>query len=158
MRMSSGADGFLRLVQRLAANDPARSPSAAVRALFAIRWRMGALFGWDSPATGLGSRVPTLRDRLPDDLREAPAGPEFVALPFRSLYLLDDEFAAEIANETVHAVVHLGNVRDESGAPRVEMAIYVKPNGLLGSVYLKAIRPFRHWIVYPAMLRAFERE
>jgi hypothetical protein len=38
--------------------------------------------------------------------------PDFDALPFRSLYLLDDEWAAEIANQTVHGVLHLGWVSD----------------------------------------------
>jgi uncharacterized protein DUF2867 len=33
----------------------------------------------------------------------------------------------------------------------------VKPNGLLGTGYLAAIRPFRHLIVYPQMLRDIER-
>jgi Protein of unknown function (DUF2867) len=33
------------------------------------------------------------------------------------------------------------------------MAVYVKPNGLLGSAYMAAIRPFRHLIVYPALFR-----
>jgi hypothetical protein len=46
--------------------------------------------------------VPTLRDRLPADLRDAPYGPDFDALPFTSLYLVDDEWAAEIVNRTVH--------------------------------------------------------
>lgn len=71
-----------------------------VRTLFAIRWKLGGLLGWDDPATGVGSMVPTLRDRLPADLRDASSGPDFHALPFTSLYLLDEEFAAEIANQT----------------------------------------------------------
>jgi len=29
----------------------------------------------------------------------------------------------------------------------------VKPNGLPGTGYLAAIRPFRHLIVYPALIR-----
>ena len=29
------------------------------------------------------------------------------------------------------------------------MAVYVKPNGPLGSAYMAAIKPFRHLIVYP---------
>jgi hypothetical protein len=37
------------------------------------------------------------------------------------------------------------------------MAVLVKPNGLFGSVYMAAIRPFRHLIVYPPMLREVER-
>jgi len=33
----------------------------------------------------------------------------------------------------------------------------VKPNGLLGSAYMAAIKPFRHLIVYPPMLREMGR-
>ena len=64
--------------------------------LFAIRWKLGELLGWDGPATGLGSRVPTLRDRLPADLHDASPGPDFDALPFSSLYMLDDDGSSEI--------------------------------------------------------------
>jgi hypothetical protein len=38
------------------------------------------------------------------------------------------------------------------------MAVLVKPNGLFGTAYMAAIRPFRHLIVYPAMLRGIARE
>ena len=110
---------------------PAQGSSRAVRALWSIRWKLGELLGWESPDAGLGSRVSTLRDRLPDDLRAAPSGPEFDALPFSSLYLLQDEFAAEIANRTVHGVLHLGWVPDERGGHRGQMAVLVKPNGLV---------------------------
>ena len=61
--------------------DPSQSSARPARALFAIRWKIGGLLGWDDEDTGLGSRVPTLRDRLPADLRDAPSGPEFDALP-----------------------------------------------------------------------------
>jgi hypothetical protein len=37
------------------------------------------------------------------------------------------------------------------------MAVYVKPNGRLGQVYMAAIRPFRHLLVYPPILREYER-
>jgi hypothetical protein len=81
----------------------------------------------------------------------------FATLPFSPLYLLGDECAAEIANETVHGVIHLGWVR--RGADyRGQMAVLVKPNRLLGCAYLAAIRPFRYLIVYPAMIRQLERE
>jgi hypothetical protein len=153
-----GPDDFPLLVQGLAAGDPAtQSPSRAARALWAIRWKLGELLGWDDPDAGLGSRVPTLRDRLPADLGEAP-GPQFDALPFSSLYLLDDEFAAEVANRTVHGVMHLGWVPDGAGGYRGQMAVLVKPNGLFGNAYMAAIRPFRHVIVYPPMMRELERQ
>jgi uncharacterized protein DUF2867 len=153
-----GPDDFPRLVQALAAGDTARVHSRAARALWTIRWKLGELLGWDRPDTGVGSRVRTLRDRLPADLRGAPSGPEFEALPFTSLYLLDDEWAAETANRTMHGVMHIGWVQDESGGYRGQMAVLVKPNGPLGSAYMTAIMPFRHLIVYPPMLRQIERD
>jgi len=152
-----GPDDFPRLVEAFASGDPSQSPSSAVRVLFAIRWKVGGLLGWDGPDAGVGSRVPTLRDRLPADLRDGPSGPEFDALPFTSLYLLDDEWAAEIANRTMHGVMHMGWVQDETGGYRGQMAVYVKPNGLLGTAYMAAIEPFRHRIVYPPMLREMGR-
>jgi hypothetical protein len=135
--------------------DPARSSSLAVRTLFAMRWKIGELLGWDEPDSGLGARVPTLRDRLPADLRDT-APPQLQALPFTSLYMTDDEFAAEIANSTMHGVMHIGLLADETGNHSGQMAVLVKPNGPFGTTYMAAIKPFRHLIVYPAMLREFE--
>src|SRR6059058_5755147 len=65
-----GPDDFSRLVRLAASLDPSHAPSRAVRTLFAIRWKAWELLGWDSLGAGLGSRVPTLRDRLPADLRD----------------------------------------------------------------------------------------
>jgi Protein of unknown function (DUF2867) len=152
-----GADDFPRLVRLMAASDPSRSSFGAVRALFAIRWKVGELLGWDGPDGGIGWRVPTLRDRLPADLARTASRPDFDALPFNPLYVTDDEMAAEIANRTVHGVMHLGWVPSEVGGYRGQMAVYVKPNGTLGEAYLLAIRPFRHRIVYPAMIRELGR-
>jgi hypothetical protein len=153
-----GPDDFPRLVQGFASGDPSQSPSHAVRTLFAIRWKVGELLGLDAQDAGLGSRVPTLRDRLPADLRQAPSGPDFDALPFASLYLLEDEWAAEVANRTMQGVMHMGWVPDGTGGYRGQMAVLVKPNGLFGSAYMAAIRPFRHLIVYPQMIRGIGRE
>ena len=151
-----GPDDFHLLVESIASGDTSDSPSRAARALWALRWKLGEIFGWDDERTGIGSRVATLRDRLPADLRDTPH-PEFDALPFKTLYLLDDEWAAEIANKTVHGVMHIGWVPDESGGYRGRMAVLVKPNGMFGNAYMAAIRPFRHLIVYPPMLKQIER-
>ncbi len=153
-----GPDDFPRLVEGMASFDPAQSASRIARALFAVRRKVGGLLGWDRPEAGLGSRVPTLRDRLPADLRETPSVPGSDALPSTSLYLTEDEWALEVANHTVHAVLHLGWVPDDSGGHHGQMAVLVKPNGLLGAAYMAAIAPFRHLIVYPGMLREIERE
>jgi hypothetical protein len=153
-----GPEDLSRLVQQFAEGDTSTNPSRAARLLFAIRWKVGELLGWDDPDAGHGSQRPTLRDRLPVDLRDAPTGPEFDRLPFTSLYLLDDEWAAEIVNRTVHGVLHIGWVPDGTGGYRGQMAVLVKPNGLLGTAYMAAIRPFRHLIVYPPLMRDIERD
>ncbi len=152
-----GPDDLPRLVRVLASSDPSHSASRVARTLFALRWRIGALLGWDGPDAGTGARVPTLRDRLPADLRDGPSGPAFDALPFTPLYLLDDEWAAEIANRTMHGVMHVGWVPDGAGGFRGQLAVLVKPNGFLGSAYMTAIRPFRHLLVYPALMRELGR-
>jgi hypothetical protein len=151
-----GPDDFQRLVTGLATADTMRDSSGAAHALWAIRWKAGELLGWDNPDAGLSSRVSTLRERLPADLRDAPPGPRLDSLPFTSVYQLDDEWAAEIANRTMHGVMHIGWVPDGTGGYRGQMAVLVKPNGLLGAAYMAAIKPFRHLIVYPSMMRRIE--
>jgi hypothetical protein len=149
-----GPDDLPRLVQWLASrDDPARaSAHRAVRALGAIRWKAGELLGWDDPDAGLGFRMPTLRDRLPADLQTAPPGPRFRALAFSPLYLLHDEWAAEIANRSVHGLMHISWVPDGTGGYRGQMAV-LEPNGLPGTGYMAVIRPFRHLIAYPLLTR-----
>jgi Protein of unknown function (DUF2867) len=154
-----GVDDFPRLVECLASRDaPSRTAaSPAVRALWALRWKAGQLLGWDGPDAGLGSRVATLRDRFPADLRDTPPGPQVRGLPFTPLFLLPDEWAAETANRTMHGVLHLGWVPDGTGGYRGQMAVLVKPNGLLGTAYMAAIKPFRHLIVYPVLIGEIQR-
>jgi Protein of unknown function (DUF2867) len=147
-----GRDDFARLMQLIASSDPSNSSSSAVRALFALRWKLGELFGWDESSAG------TLRDRLPADLRPSTPNPDFEALPFTTLYLTDNEWAAETANRTMHGVMHIGWVPDQEGSYRGQMAVLVKPDGLLGTAYMAAIRPFRRLIVYPSMMRELARE
>lgn len=152
-----GPDDFPRLLEALVSGRPSSRSRGASRALWAIRWKVGRILGWDGPDAGLGARVATLRDRLPPDLREAPTGPSLAGLPFSPLYLLDDEWAAEIANGTMHGVMHIGWVQDGDESWLGQMAVLVKPNGRLGLGYMAAIRPFRHRLVYPAMLREIGR-
>lgn len=53
----------------------------------------------------------------------------------------------------MHGVMHISWVADERGGFRGQMAVLVKPNGLLGNAYMAAIAPFRHLIVYPPVMR-----
>ena len=139
-----------------AITGPAAGPEPwPVRFLSAVRMRLGAALGWDDPATGVGARVPSLRDRLPDDLRDTPDPSG--ELPFAPLYALDREIARELANKTVHAVLHLGWVPTADGGHELRLAVLVKPSGLFGRAYMAAIAPFRYLIVYPAMIRRWEQ-
>ncbi|MFF2554136.1 DUF2867 domain-containing protein [Nocardia sp. NPDC058058] len=152
------ADDFPRLVRQLTEGTGAHR-SRIVRILFGLRWRLGRLFGWDRPDFGVGTGVPTVRDRLPADLRSAPPGPDLHTIPFTSVYLTDNEWASESANRTVHAMLHIGWVPDErTGRYHGQMAMLVKPNGVLGAAYLAAIRPFRRLIVWPSMIRMIGRD
>ena len=149
-----GPDDFRELIRLMATFDPGET-SPAVRALFEIRWTIGRVFGLDRQETGLGTRVHSLRERLPADLADTPS--DFDAHLFTPLYITDDEFALEIANQTVHGVMHVGWVPDGTGGHRGQMAVLVRPNGVLGVAYLAAIAPFRHLVVYPLMMRGIGR-
>jgi len=151
-----GPDDFPELVRLLTEGDPAKGLPGIARLLWNLRFKVGERLGWDDSNAGVGSRVPRLRDRLPDDLRDGPSGPVFESLPFTSLYLLEHEFAAEIANQTMHGVLHLGWLAHEDGGYRGQMAVLVKRNGVLGSAYMAAIKPFRYLVVYPAAMRQIE--
>jgi hypothetical protein len=153
-----GGPGELpRLVSQIATSKfPPEGAPRLVHALWELRWKIGRLLGWDKRDAGLGARVASLRDRLPPDLRAAPAGPDLA--PLSSVYLLDDEFAAELANRTVHSIMHLGWVPDGTGGYRGQMAVLVKPNGRFGTAYMAAIKPFRYLFVYPALMRWIERD
>lgn len=129
--------------------------SAPARLLFWLRFKLGTLLRLDRGPSGLGTRVPSLRDRLPEDLRDAV--PPSQGSDFTLLYERENERAMEIANSTMHGIVHIGWVPDGRGGWRGQLAILVKPNGRFGSAYMAFIKPFRHLIVYPAVGRAWER-
>ena len=152
-----GPDDFPRLVQMVSTFEEAQQRVSLVGMLFAIREVLGQVFKWDGPDATADPTRPSLRGRLPADLRDAPSTVN-PAMGFTPLYQLDDEWAAELINRTVHGVIHLGWVPDGAGGYRGQMAILVKPNGLLGHAYMAAITPFRYLIVYPRMLKGVGRK
>lgn len=166
-----GAEDFSTLLELVGSIDPGRSESRATRVLWQTRDRLGGWLGLgrirvqadggpDAPAGKLpipGTGETSLADRLPDDLRDTAADADFGSLPFTPLYRTDSEFAAEVSNQTVHGVAHLAWVDQGEGRYQGQMAVYVKPRGLFGQGYMALIKPFRYWIVYPALMRQFER-
>ncbi|GGT85648.1 MULTISPECIES: DUF2867 domain-containing protein [Streptomyces] len=153
----AGPDDFPAMLTAMRVSGGLARQPLPVRFLFAVRWKLGALLGWDKPAAGFGARVVSLRDRLPGDLRDAPRGEDSDAMPLRGVYELPTESARELANKTVHTVMHLGWVQGADGDHELRMTVLVKPNGRWGRIYLAAIAPFRYVVVYPALTREWER-
>ncbi len=170
--VEGGADDFPALLELVASLDPAQSDSRAGRALWRLRDLLGAWLGIGRttiPADGAppapvgelpipGSSETSLAERLPEDLR-GTATADDLAKPslFSPLYRTEVEAAAEISNQTVHGVMHLAWVDRGAGRYQGQMAVFVKPRGRLGQGYMELIKPFRHWIVYPALMRQLER-
>ncbi len=155
-----GAEDFATLLEVMASLDPADAESRATRALFSIRLRVGGWLGLDdapSPLAIPDDTETTLSARLPEDLRNTAAGPDLSSYGFLPLYRTDVEWAAELSNRTVHAVMHLAWVEQGEGRYQGQMGVYVKPRGGFGSAYMAMIAPFRHRVVYPALMREIER-
>ena len=158
---------FASVLDMVTRSDPINADSAATRFLWAVRDRLGNWFdlGRISTAAGTEKRLPipgtrefTLADRLPNDLRGSADGVHFDHLPFVPLYRTEDEFAAEISNQTVHGVMHVAWVgRDSDDHHEAQLAVYVKPRGRFGQAYMAFIKPFRYLIVYPALERQLAR-
>ncbi|HEY3865744.1 MAG TPA: DUF2867 domain-containing protein [Solirubrobacteraceae bacterium] len=167
-----GIEDFQALIEIAVSSDPADAESLPTRLLWDLRDRLGGWFdlgristsidgGGDGGAPGKlpipGEHETSLADRLPDDLRDTATDLHFASLPFTTLYRTDVEFAAEISNRTVHGVMHLAWVDQGAGIYQGQMAVYVKPRGPFGKGYMALIKPFRYWIIYPALMRQIER-
>lgn len=165
--VQGGAEDFQALLELLIASDPATLESLPTRVLWNLRDRLGALLNLgrvSAPADNAVGKLPipgtnetSLAERLPDDLRNSAADLSFGYLPFVPLYCTDVEFAAELSNQTVHGAMHLAWVDRGEGRYQAQMAVYVKPRGRVGKGYMALIKPFRYWIVYPALMRQTER-
>lgn len=164
------AEDFQTALEMITAGDPATMKSLPTRLLWSIRDLLGKWLdlGRISAPVDQGDaagKLPipdedetSLASRLPDDLRDTAADLRFTSLPFVPLFRTEDEFAAELSNPTVHGVMHLAWVDQGAGRYQGQMAVYVKPRGWLGRGYMALIKPFRYWIVYPALMRQVDRE
>ncbi|MBW2291253.1 MAG: DUF2867 domain-containing protein [Deltaproteobacteria bacterium] len=146
------------------------SKNGPAGALFRLRAILGKVFRWDdeleTPSEALpipGCRETSLRDRLSDAVRETQTRPspssskDRANSGFKLVYRLENESLREISNKTVHALMHLGRVQISATHWSPQMAVYVKTRGILGRGYMALITPFRHYIVYPAIMRAAKR-
>ncbi|MGW1998128.1 DUF2867 domain-containing protein [Embleya sp. NPDC001921] len=153
----AGPHDFPLMLDALKAAYDSRKEPLPVRFLFAVRWKLGALLRWDTPQAGLGKRSASLSDRLPLDLARTGSDVTPCSDPFTEVYQLDNEAARELANRTVHTIMHLGWVRTDGDNYELRMAALVKPNGTFGRLYMGFIAPFRYLIIYPALTHQWER-
>lgn len=153
LQTRGGPDGLALLVEQLGGEGRNFRPSPMYRLLFAIRWRLGALLGWDKEEHAVGARYASVRERLPDDLRNGTRGPDLRAAPLKSVYLTSDEWVTELGNRTVHAAMHIGWVGDDQGGYSAQMAILVRKTSLLGKAYMACILPFRRIFVTPNLVK-----
>ena len=165
-----GREDFQTLLDLMGSSEPVSSNSLPTRVLWHVRdllvavSRLGRTLapggggGEDSGRLPIpGTSETSLAGRLPEDLRGTVTGGRFGSLPFEPVYRTDDEFAAELSTQTVHAVMHLAWADQGNGRYQGQMAVYVKPRGRLGQAYMALIKPFRYTIVYPALMRRIER-
>ena len=130
--------------------------AGVVGMLFRLRLWLGEVFGWDGeerldiPDSAERSVI----ERLSEELA-AKAPPFDPALMFQMVYDLPEERLLEISNSTVHALMHLGWVKHPDGNYGAQMAVYAKPRGAMGRAYMALIKPFRLFIVYPALMKVF---
>ena len=132
---------------RLTKSASRRSLNPMVRALFAFRSLLGRIFRLD--------RVPTERSNIADSVPEhlvatslvAPGTPEG---PFQTLYASPTQAAYRALNATVDAILIVTIIRGASGY-RFFWASYVKPVGRITALYMRAIDPFRRFVVYPGL-------
>ena len=151
-------DTFLEIFEQRAASLLERSGPAGI--LFRLREKLGAWFGWDEAMNTLpipGCTETTLRSRLSPRAQSQQrwstgesatfgSNPPFA---FQEVFRDEHEATFEISNGTVHALMHFSLL---PGQTKPHMAVYVKHRGWLGRVYMALIKPFRHFVVYPALL------
>ncbi len=129
--------------------------------LFQMRVAIGRAMGWDSapnskPIPGCAEHL--VAERLNDSDRASNLfGPDEPSpLPiaeFRPVYRFNQEALWEVSNDTVHALMHLSCATGSSP----ELAVYIKSRGALTRLYMAAIWPARHAIIYPLLISTVER-
>lgn len=161
------ADDFDLMLKTITSTAPAEYLDLPARILWRARDLLGKWFGLGEVDTAAhapsnllipGTDELSLAARLPDDLRGSVDGIDFRGLPFEPVFRTEDEFAAELSNATVHALLHLVWVPLGNGRFRGQMGVYVKPRGRFGRAYMAFIKPFRYAIVYPALMRGIGRK
>jgi hypothetical protein len=137
-------------IHDLLPNEEALKANPLVAALFKLRFVLGRLFGWDAHSDALERQSYLHRLSAEERARSltAPGTPDG---PFRLLHLLPRESVSEVQNATVHAFLCQA-LRESDSGYRYYWGVYVKSVAWWTPLYMALIKPFRHWVVYPAIL------
>jgi len=134
--------------------------------LMSLRIFLGRVFSFDKNINILpipGCKETSLIERLTKEEAEKNlAEPEPVRNyeglgSFRTVYLYENEWLSELSNNTVHALMHLGWIHKSGNFYTAQLAVYTKTRGLMGDLYMRLIMPFRHIVIYPAMIQNVEK-
>lgn len=128
--------------------------------LVTLRVYLGELFGLDKNINSLpvpGCQETSIQERLSAQDREKTLDLSFVLGIqnqgiWNTVYLYENEMLTELSIATAHALMHIGWIHKSGNYYAARLAVYAKPRGDLGKLYMALIMPFRRWIIYPVML------
>jgi len=159
VELSGGGPGrSVSDVRTLFGSERAEDASLPVRALFALRWKLGRWLGWDAESHSIEShhRESYVQRVWPELASRSWVAPGTREGAWVVLYVLEREALTEIRNATVHAFMSLSLV-ERPGGYRVYVAVYVAPVSRWTPLYMALIEPFRRFVVYPALARRLQR-
>ncbi len=150
-----GPGRTLAEVRALVRADALVRANTATRLLFALRFWVGRVFGWDRRQGALSpeSYIHRLTAAQRDESLIPPGTAEGA---FRIVYARSDEVLTEIRNATVHGFLCAALVPAGAGY-RLYWAVFVRPVSRWTRPYMLAIEPFRRFIVYPSILGRVRR-
>jgi hypothetical protein len=136
------------------------------RFLVLLRVVLGEAFGLDKNVNSLpipGCKETSLRDRLSKEdlkrnLAESVGEEDQGKFIWRTVYLYENEMLTELSNNTVHVLMHWAWVHKSRNYFTAQLAVYTKPRGTMGEFYMNLIMPFRHMIIYPAMMEEVKKK
>lgn len=155
---------FLKMIKKPPADKVNRSVSIKFLAagfLISLRMCLGKILGLDKNINTLpipGCQETSIKERLSmEDLKRSLALLELGISDsdnetWRVVYLYEDEMLTELSIDFVHVLMHLGWVHKSGNFFTAQLAVYAKPRGMIGNLYMKLIMSFRRFIIYPALM------
>jgi hypothetical protein len=155
---------FLRMIHQPLPDKVNKSVSIkflAAGVLIFLRMYLGKILGLDKNINTLpipGCQETSIKERLSmEDRKRSIASSELGISDsdnetWRVVYLYEDEMLTELSIDVVHVLMHLGWVHKSGNFFTAQLAVYAKPRGMIGNLYMKIIMPFRRVIIYPALM------